>query len=244
MADNDFFKKVNRINENMDDLLEAGTRVANIDDKISDIDDKHSFVVQTKEDIDIIKREVELKNNEIKTLSVKALLLATGSNPSIDYNSSTGELIIGIPKGDTGRQGERGEAFKIDKIDTLANRTTWDNAPKGFSFLAVDNSKIYFKQSDDEADWSGGVSFGKGDRGNDGDSLTLSNVTDNENGTFTWYFSDGTQFTTSDLTGKKGDKGEKGDTGAGVTDEQTAIVGMGLWTNTANVQQIKIEGVN
>jgi hypothetical protein len=244
MADNDFFKKVNRINENMDDLLEAGAKVDDIDIKVKQIDEKHSFVSIAKDEVDSIKREVEIKNSEIKNLTVKSLLLATGSNPSIDYNSSTGELIIGIPKGDTGGKGDRGEAFKVDKIDTLANRTTWDNAPKGFSFLAVDNSNIYFKQSDDEADWSGGVSFGKGDRGNDGSDLTLETVIDNDNGTFTWHFSDGSEFTTSDLTGKKGDKGEKGDTGAGATDNQSAIVGMGLWTNTANVQQIKIEGVN
>jgi cold shock CspA family protein len=243
MADNDFFVKVNKVSENIDSLLEAGQKVENIDTKISDINDKHSLVIQTKEAIDTIKQEIDIKNSEIKNLNVETLLLATGSNPSIDYNSSTGKLTIGIPKGDTGAKGDVGEAFKVDKIDTMANRTTWDNAPKGFSFLAVDNSNIYFKQSDDASDWSGGVSFGKGATGNNGADITMDTITDNDNGTFTWHFSDGTQFTTSDLR-VKGDKGDTGATGAGVTDNQTAIVGMGLWTNTANVQKIKIEGIN
>jgi hypothetical protein len=142
MADNDFFVKVNKVSDNIDSLLEVGQKVENIDTKISDINDKHSLVIQTKEAIDAIKQEIDIKNSEIKNLNVETLLLATGSNPSIDYNSSTGKLTIGIPKGD------------------------------------------------------------------------------------------------------KGDKGDTGATGAGVTDNQTAIIGMGLWANTANIQKIKIEGVN
>jgi len=46
------------------------------------------------------------------------------------------------------------------------------------------------------------------------------------------------------IQGLKGDKGDKGDEGSSPADEFIAVVGLGLWTNTANVQKIKIEGVN
>lgn len=59
-----------------------------------------------------------------------------------------------------------------------------------------------------------------------GDDLTFNGINDNGDGTYTWFFSDGTQFTTSNLIGPqgpqgntgiqgiKGDTGEKGDTGS------------------------------
>jgi len=55
-----------------------------------------------------------------------------------------------------------------------------------------------------------------GDDGEDGKDLTVSNITENGDGTFTWIFSDGTVFTTSDLRGPRGytgDDGRKGDKG-------------------------------
>ncbi len=179
--DNDFFVKINNINANMEDLLNAGDKVAGIDLKVDDIISKHNTVLETKVLIDEIKIDIDAKNNEIKTLNVEVLSLSTGSGPSIDYNSSTGKLTIGVPKGDDGRQGDTGEAFKVDKVEVLSNRNVYDDAPMGFSFLAVDTAKIYFKQSNTSADWSIGSDFGKGADGIDGGNGT--NGTDGLNGT-------------------------------------------------------------
>lgn len=61
-----------------------------------------------------------------------------------------------------------------------------------------------------------GLDGPKGDtgvNGKDGKDLTVDQIVYNNNGTFTWLFSDGTNYTTPDITGPKGDKGAKGDKG-------------------------------
>lgn len=55
------------------------------------------------------------------------------------------------------------------------------------------------------------------EKGEVGASLTLDSAVDNLNGTYTWNFSDGSSFTTSDLTGAQGIQGPKGDTGDALT---------------------------
>ena len=59
----------------------------------------------------------------------------------------------------------------------------------------------------------------QGPSGNDGLDLTVDQIVYNNDGTFTWDFSDGTTYTTPDLTGPKGDTGNpgaKGDQGVSV----------------------------
>ena len=46
--------------------------------------------------------------------------------------------------------------------------------------------------------------------GADGLNLTMDHIDDNGDGTYTWFFSDLTNFTTANLTGAKGDKGDQG----------------------------------
>lgn len=84
-------------------------------------------------------------------------------------------------KGDDGEKGEQGEpgpegprgyvgaSFNPDIEDIISNRPLYDLKPKGFSFLAMDEGKLYWKLSDTSADWSEGYVFGKGEKGDKGD---------------------------------------------------------------------------
>lgn len=105
--------------------------------------------------------------NAITGLSATALTLVAGSSASANYNSSTGVLTLGIPVGD---KGDRGDAFNIDASGPIANRSTYDGAATGFSYLSTDEdpTKVYFKNSATSGDWSVGVAFGKGDQGDQG----------------------------------------------------------------------------
>lgn len=105
------------------------------------------------------------KANEIKAITVQSNTLTAGSNATVSYNSADGKFTFGIPKGD---KGDRGEAFKVNALGLYATRTTYDTQPKDFSFFATDTSMIYFKNTDTSADWSVGVPFGKGEKGDTG----------------------------------------------------------------------------
>lgn len=52
-----------------------------------------------------------------------------------------------------------------------------------------------------------GMNGTDGSNGHDGTSVFMSSITDFFNGTFIWHFSDGFNFTTSDLTGPPGPSG-------------------------------------
>ena len=69
-----------------------------------------------------------------------------------------------IPEGKQGEQGIRGEAFKVDAIGSSNERSNYDNESKNFAFLNVDDNCVYFKITDDAANWSNGVPL-KGDAG-------------------------------------------------------------------------------
>ena len=71
-----------------------------------------------------------------------------------------------------------------------------------------------------------------GNKGGTGNSLTLSDVVNNTNGTYTWSFSDGTTFTTSNLVGSQGPIGPNGIQGiTGNTGVQGPVGSTGLTGN-------------
>ncbi|MDX0455484.1 hypothetical protein GOC72_18690 [Sinorhizobium medicae] len=72
--------------------------------------------------------------------------------------------IVG-PQGFQGEIGPTGASFEIESFGTLAERVNYDSQLKGFSFLDLVNSQIYFKLSAAPGDWSAGVSFGRGPDG-------------------------------------------------------------------------------
>lgn len=107
------------------------------------------------------------KNNEMKNVSVGTTITGIPGTPAnVTYNPITSKFTFVIPKGD---KGEKGDAFQVNSIGLKASRSLYDSMIEGFSFLALDESLIYFKMSNDPGDWSLGSPFGKGDKGDKGD---------------------------------------------------------------------------
>ncbi|BBE09795.1 Uncharacterized protein MCB1EB_1634 [Mycoavidus cysteinexigens] len=99
------------------------------------------------------------------------------------------------PKGDKGEVGPRGEvgpSFEAKVRALESERTNYGANPEGFSFLAIDTGRLYFKLSDECDDWSEAFEFSRGPKGNKGDK--------------------GAQGIQG-LRGPKGDKGECGESG-------------------------------
>lgn len=155
------------------------------------------------------------KSDEIKAVSVASTVTgAAGTNAAVTYNSADGKFTFIIPKGLTG---DRGEAFQVNSVGLLADKSLYDAQLKGFSFLAIDTAEIYFKLSDTSGDWSIAAPFGKGDTGDTGatgvgiadialtdgdnspgttDTYTIT-YTDTTTDTFTVY--NGTEYTAEDI---------------------------------------------
>lgn len=115
------------------------------------------------------------KSNEIKNVSVGSTITgAAGTNASVVYNPANGKFTFVVPQG---AKGDRGEAFSVNSIGTLAQRVLYNNYMTGYSFLAVDVDvagsiipHIYFKKSNASGDWTEGVPFGRGEKGDTGDA--------------------------------------------------------------------------
>lgn len=60
----------------------------------------------------------------------------------------------------TGDKGDKGEAFLIDAIDIIANRTSYDSESNGFIFYASDTGVAYQKEGSDPLGWLGPISLG------------------------------------------------------------------------------------
>jgi len=167
----------------------------------SQVNSEHEEVLQKHSEVVNLANDVTTKSNEVKNLSVQIQLLDETENASSNYNPSTGVLTLGVPRGLTGKQGD---AFRINAYGTEATKSMYDNAVASTSFFALDSTKLYFKISDSTGDWSQGIEFGKGAKGDD---LTIVSIDDNADGSFTWHFSDGTDYITPSLKGNKGDTG-------------------------------------
>jgi len=100
---------------------------------------------------------------QIESISVGSTTTgAAGTSAVVTYNSGTNEFAFVVPKG---VKGDKGDSFAVNAVGLIANRSIYDGQTQGFSFLAIDQSKIYFKLSAATADWSTGAPFGKGDTG-------------------------------------------------------------------------------
>ncbi len=105
--------------------------------------------------------------NKIQSIKVRRTVTTTPNNEAVVfYNSDSNEFTFTIPKGE---KGDRGEPFQISASGTMEQRALYDDRPKGFSFLCIDTSEVFFRKSDTHADWTVGVPFGKGDKGDKGD---------------------------------------------------------------------------
>ncbi len=105
--------------------------------------------------------------NKIQSIKVGRTITTTPNNEAVVfYNSDSNEFTFTVPKGE---KGDRGEPFQVNASGAMEQRALYDDRPKGFSFLCIDTSEVFFRKSDTHADWTVGVPFGKGDKGDKGD---------------------------------------------------------------------------
>lgn len=63
-----------------------------------------------------------------------------------------------------GPNGADGQSFTVNASGNLVDRATYDSQPPPFSFVAIDEGKLYFRTGS-AGNWTAGVPFGKGDAG-------------------------------------------------------------------------------
>lgn len=111
------------------------------------------------------------------------------------WSAVTKTITVPTVKGDTGAQGVQGEQGE--------RGLQGDTGPRGLTGAAGANGRDGINGRD-------GVDGINGIDGIDGNDLTVDQIVYNNDGTFTWMFSDGTSYETPDLRGPKGDVGEQG----------------------------------
>jgi hypothetical protein len=112
------------------------------------------------------------KLSKIQNIAVQAQTLAPGQNVQVSYDTNLNKFTFSIP---SGLKGDRGDAFKVNSIGYIAQRSLYGAELTGFSFLAIDVvvdgstiPHIYFKASNAVDDWTVGIPFGRGEKGNTG----------------------------------------------------------------------------
>lgn len=188
--------------------------------------------------------------NQIQGFKINVVFKNSYESASSSYSTTTNTLTLGVPKG------EKGEAFTIDAYGSLANKSTYDNEPEGFSYLALDTSptKIFFKINNTTGAWSVGTPFGQGEKGDIGVSIAdISNTGVDENGsdiyTITLTNGDTSTFTVSKSLLIKDDVIGNNSVMSSyetwnILDDRFAVLGIQSWKNTAIVNKIKLVGVN
>ncbi len=135
------------------------------DDAIATASDRNA-VSGMKDETLVLKNETQSIRESIQAIAVEGNTLAEGQKVQIAYNSAENKFIFSIPKGD---KGARGEAFKVNAMGLIAQKSSYDTQLKDFSFFATDTGEIYFKNTNASADWSVPIPFGKGERGKTGE---------------------------------------------------------------------------
>lgn len=114
------------------------------------------------------------KLSKIQSITVQGQTLTAGQNVAVSYNPITNKFTFSIPQGE---KGDKGESFRVNSIGTIAERALYDNELANFSYLASDVEiegstipHIYFKKSNTAGDWTTGIPFGRGEKGDKGDA--------------------------------------------------------------------------
>ncbi len=169
-----------------------------------------------------------------------------GDTGAAGADGKNGAQGIQGPKGDTGAAGANGKDG-INGNDGVGVTSTVDNGDGTFTINYSDGSTFTTSnltgpqgpKGDTGADGkngSNGAPGPKGDPGKDGvngsngtdgvDGVGITNTIDNGDGTFTINYSDGTSFTTSNLTGPQGPKGDSGNNGTPGNDGKNGTNGV------------------
>lgn len=154
---------VTSIIPNLAEILNADTNAALATQKAIEAAASSAASLNAKIAAEAAATTATAKSNEIKNVSVGTTTTgAAGTSASVVYNPTTGKFSFVIPQGN---KGDKGDAFAVNSVGLLSQRNLYDAQAIGFSFLAVDESKIYFKLSSTIGDWSAGAPFGKGETG-------------------------------------------------------------------------------
>ena len=144
---------------------------------------------------------------------------ATGAQGPIGNTGATGPQGIQGLTGATGTTGAQG----IQGVTGNGIASTTDNGDGTFTLLYTDGSSFTTANltgpqgnpGNNGANGADGVNGNNGIDGNNGaDGNGITSTTDNGNGTFTFNYTDGSSFTTANLTGPQGNPGNDGANGA------------------------------
>jgi len=196
---------------------------------------------------------VEVSNirDSIHNVTARAISGSSTAPASATFNPSSSEIVIVVPEG---AKGDKGEPFQVNSIDNLSGRSIYDDRPKNFSFLAIDEGNIYFKTSDVVGEWSTGIPFGKGEKGDtgaDGNAIVgiQKTATSGNVDTYTITFTDGTTYSYNVANASLDDSSTSLQSSWSSLkiqtdmDEQTATLGDMMWKQNLVANNLKIEGV-
>jgi hypothetical protein len=165
------------------------------------------------------------KAAQILAITATAVTGAAGTPASAVYNPADGKFTFIIPQG---IKGDKGDAFQVSAQGLYAARSGYDAQPINFSFFASDTGLLYFKNSATSGDWSAGIPFGKGDKGDAGDDgrgvtsivRTSGDGSAGSTDTYTITYSDASTSTFNVVNGTA--------SFAGLTGKPTTIAGYGI----------------
>lgn len=141
--------EVNDMSESFNDFE---TRINTVKEEITEIDENAKEKLEEIVAFNIPDKFEAIENirGEIVNINSTVTMISAKETARLEYDRSTGEFKMFVP---------RAEAFKIDEVDVLANRTNFDDELSGFVFFAKDTNLMYFKKSDGNADWTNGIYF-------------------------------------------------------------------------------------
>jgi len=73
--------------------------------------------------------------DRVEALDLEANTLDSGVDATVKYDSSTGKMVLGLPRGMTG---ERGPGLEIDHHGKFSDRSSYDDEATGFIYLSLD----------------------------------------------------------------------------------------------------------
>jgi hypothetical protein len=208
MAQAPAYNRAKNFLENNPDRTDHGALNTELDKLSLSVNGLRDNAALLQKDDGTLKDGVILPSN----LSAQALALLQGPVGPAGPTGPTGPT---GPQGAKGETGDVGASFDADAKDVLINRAIYNLQGKGFSFLAMDTGQLFFKLSNTAADWSPGLTFGKGETGAQG--------------------AQGAQGIQG-AQGVQGPTGPKGDTGpAGVNGTDGAVVSIDTGLKTASL---------
>jgi hypothetical protein len=133
---------------------------------------------------------------------------------------------IALTNGTDGINGTDGTSVNFTSITNLGNGSYEWNFSDGTQYITGDLTGPQGIQGIAGVNGTDGINGVNGTDGVDGTNLTLDSVTALVNGSYTWNFSDGTSYTTANLTGPQGPQGIQGIQGVAGTNGTDGINGI------------------